>query len=93
MISFPPSPWRAEVQGNGTCRLLYIDSQGGMANDIWTFVREKDGGAVHVEIGQFNFSENPNHGHRGTRTLGRRRGINKTGAWGGVLRADPPAPY
>jgi hypothetical protein len=59
MIAFPPSPWRAEVQGNGTCRLLYIDPQGGMANDIWTFVREKDGGAVHVETGQFTFSENP----------------------------------
>lgn len=59
MIAFPPSPWRAEVQGNGTCRLLYIDPQGGMSNDIWTFVREKDGGAVHVETGQFNFSENP----------------------------------
>lgn len=59
MIAFPPAPWRAEVQGNGTCRLLYIDTQGGMANDIWTFVREKDGGAVHVETGQFAFSENP----------------------------------
>lgn len=59
MVTFAPYPMRAEVSGNGICWLLYVHPQGGFANDIWTFIRESDGGAVHVQTGQFNFCENP----------------------------------
>lgn len=59
MITFSPYPKRAHVRDNGVCWLIYVDGQGGFANDIWTFIRESDGGAVHVQTGQFNFCENP----------------------------------
>ena len=59
MIAFSPYPKRAHVRDNGVCWLIYVDGQGGFANDIWTFIRESDGGAVHAQTGQFNFCENP----------------------------------
>jgi len=50
---------RAEVNGVGTAWLLYVQPQGGMANDIWTFVPEAGGQPLHVRTDQFCFSENP----------------------------------
>lgn len=59
MISWAPYPMRAEVNGVGTAWLLYVQPQGGMANDIWTFVPEAGGQPLHVRTDQFHFSENP----------------------------------
>jgi len=59
MISWPPQNFRVEVDGIGTCRVLYVVAQGGMENDYVTVCREDGGRWLTARIDQLACAENP----------------------------------
>ena len=59
MISWPPQNFRVEVDGIGTCRVLYVVAQGGLENDYVTVCREDNGRWLTARIDQLACAENP----------------------------------
>ena len=59
MISWSPQNFRVEVDGIGTCRVLYVVAQGGMENDYITVCREDNGRWLTARIDQLAAAENP----------------------------------
>lgn len=59
MTTWATQNFRVEVDGIGTCRLLYVTTQGGLENDYVTVCREDNGRWLTARIDQIKAAPNP----------------------------------